>query len=109
MKFIEVPLMKFVVGPVMHTKSYFISYLIHMVPFLWSWLISHDKKYTNVVYESWISKKNSCFGYILVNKDFLTWLLIGWQQSCQPIKSQVLKFLLMFYRNYMDFNMEIFF
>ena len=28
---------------------------------------------------------------MLVDKDFLIWLLIGWQHSCQPIRSQVWK------------------
>ena len=31
---------------------------------------------------------------MLVNKDFLTWLLIGWQLCCQPIRCQVWKSLL---------------
>ena len=39
---------------------------------------------------------------MLVNKDFQTWLLIGWQHICQPIRSQVKKSLL----NNMDFNMD---
>ena len=40
---------------------------------------------------------------MFVIKDFLTWLLIGWQHSCQPIKNQVRKFL----STDKDFNMEI--
>ena len=31
---------------------------------------------------------------MLVNKDFLTWHLIGWRQCCQPIRCQVWKSLL---------------
>ena len=41
-----------------------------------------------------ITKKNPCLKSLLVNKDFLTWLLIGWQLCCQPIKSFVWKFLI---------------
>ena len=40
---------------------------------------------------------------MLVNKDFLTWLLIGWQLCCQPIRCQVWKSLLI----NMDFDIEI--
>ena len=28
---------------------------------------------------------------MLVNKDFLAWLLIGWRLCCQPIRRHVLK------------------
>ena len=38
-----------------------------------------------------------------VNKDFLTWHLIGWWLCCQPIRSHVWKFLLI----NMDFEIEI--
>ena len=31
---------------------------------------------------------------MLVSKDFLTWLLIGWRLCCQPIRCQVWKYLL---------------
>ena len=37
-----------------------------------------------------------------VNKDFQTWHLIGWQHSCQPIRSHVRKSLL----TNMEFNMD---
>ena len=40
----------------------------------------------------------------LVNKDFLTWLLIGRRLCCQPIRCQVWKSLL----PNMDFNMKIY-
>ena len=40
---------------------------------------------------------------MLVNEDFLTWLLIGWRLCCQPIRCQVWKSLLI----NMDFSMEI--
>ena len=39
---------------------------------------------------------------LLVNKDFQTWHLIGWQQSCQPIRCHVRKSLLI----NMEFNMD---
>ena len=39
---------------------------------------------------------------MLINKNFQTWLLIGWQHSRQPIRSHVRKFVL----NNMDFNMD---
>ena len=45
----------------------------------------------------------SLFNSMLVNKDFLTWLLIGWRLCCQPIRCQVWKPLL----TNMDFNMEM--
>ena len=35
-----------------------------------------------------------------VNQNFQTWLLFGWQHTCQPIRSHVRKSLL----NNMDFN-----
>ena len=41
---------------------------------------------------------------MLVNKDFQTWLLIGWQLCCQPIRCQAWKSAL----TNMDFNMEIY-
>ena len=41
--------------------------------------------------------------FILVSKNFLTWLLIGWQLCCQPIRCQVWKSLL----TNMDFNKEM--
>ena len=40
---------------------------------------------------------------MLVNKDILTWLLIGWQLCCQTIRCQVEKSLL----TNIDFNMKI--
>ena len=40
---------------------------------------------------------------MLVNKDFLTLFLIGWQLCCQPIKCKVWNF---WFKN-MEFNMEI--
>ena len=40
---------------------------------------------------------------MLVNKDFLTWLLIGWPLCCQPIKYQVWNSLFI----NRDFDMEI--
>ena len=45
----------------------------------------------------------SMLNSLLVNKDFLTWLLIGWRLCCQPIRCQVWKYLL----TNMDFNLEI--
>ena len=36
----------------------------------------------------------ACFKSMLVNKNFQSWLLIGWQHSCQPIRSHVCKSLL---------------
>ena len=39
---------------------------------------------------------------MLVNKNFQTWLLIGWQLCCQPIQSQVWKSVL----NNMEFIMD---
>ena len=40
--------------------------------------------------------------FMLVNKDFQNWQLIGWQHSRQPIRSHVRKFL---FTN-MEFNMD---
>ena len=48
-----------------------------------------------------VTKQKSMLNSMLVNKDFLTWLLIGWQLCCQPIRCQVWKSLL----TNMDFNM----
>ena len=48
-------------------------------------------------------KVKSMLNSMLVNKDFLTWLLIGWWLCCQPIKCQVWKSWL----TNMDFNIEI--
>ena len=39
---------------------------------------------------------------MLVNKDFQTWLLAGWQHSCQPARSQVWKSFLI----NIEFNIE---
>ena len=50
-----------------------------------------------------VTKQKSMLNSMLVNKDFLTWLLIGWRLCCQPIRCQVWKSL---FTN-MDFNMEI--
>ena len=50
-----------------------------------------------------VTKQKSMLNSMLVNKDFLTWLLIGWRLCCQPIRCQVWKSLL----TIMDFNMEI--
>ena len=50
-----------------------------------------------------VTKQKSMLNSMLVDKDFLTWLLIGWRLCCQPIRCQVWKFLL----TNMDFNMEI--
>ena len=44
--------------------------------------------------ETWNTKIKSLLKSILVNKDFLTWHLIGWQLCCQPIRCQVGKALL---------------
>ena len=41
-----------------------------------------------------------------VNKDFLTWLLIGWQHSCQPIRSHVWKFLFWIQNNHNVLKMK---
>ena len=43
----------------------------------------------------------SMLNYVLVTKDFLTWLLVGWRLGSQPIRCQVWKYLL----TNMDFNM----
>ena len=51
-----------------------------------------------------VTKQKSMLNSMLVNKDFLTWLLIGWRLCCQPIRCQVWKSLL----TNMDFNMEFF-
>ena len=48
-------------------------------------------------------RKKSMLKSMLVNKNFLTWLLIGWRLCFQPIRRQVRKFLL----TTMAFNMEI--
>ena len=53
---------------------------------------------------SWDTKKSQVLKSMLVNKDFQTWLLIGWQHSCQPIRTHVRKSLLM----YIYFNMYVF-
>ena len=45
----------------------------------------------------------SMLNTVLINKDFLTWHLIGCQLCCQPIRCHVWKSLL----TNMDFNMEI--
>ena len=50
-----------------------------------------------------VTKQKSMLNSMLVNKDFLTWLLIGWQLCCQPTRCQVWKSLL----TNLDFNMEI--
>ena len=50
-----------------------------------------------------VTKQKSILNSMLVNKDFLTWLLIGWRLCCQPIRYQVWKSLL----TNMDFNREI--
>ena len=41
-----------------------------------------------------ITKKIAISKSILIYKNFQTWSMIGWQHSCQPIRSQVWKFLL---------------
>ena len=50
-----------------------------------------------------ITKNISMLKSILVNKDFQIYHLIGWQHSCQTIRSQVRKSLL----TNMDFSMII--
>ena len=50
-----------------------------------------------------VTKQKSMLNSMLVYKDFLIWLLIGWRLCCQPIRCQVWKSLL----TNMDFNMEI--
>ena len=45
----------------------------------------------------------SMLNSMLVNKDFLTWCLIGWRLCCHLVRCQILESLL----TNMDFNMEI--
>ena len=48
-------------------------------------------------------KVKSMLNSMLINKNFLTWLLIGWCLCCQPIRCQDWKYLL----TNMDLKMEI--
>ena len=51
-----------------------------------------------------ILQRNSMLKSMLVDKNFPTWLLIGWQHSCQSIRNQVRKSLLAC----MDFIIDFF-
>ena len=65
-----------------------------------SLLIAKHPKYRIQGLDYWVKLM---LNSMLINKDFLTWLLIGWQLGCRPIRCQVWKSLL----TNMDFNMEI--
>ena len=63
------------------------------------------RKYNYLEYTSTGSlcyKEISMLKSMLINKEFQTWHLIGWQQSRQPIRSHVRKPLL----TYMEFNID---
>ena len=71
----------------------------------WFWLVKHHADLV-IIRETWACislKKLPKLTPILLARNFQTWLVIGWQHSCQPIKSHVRKSLLI----YMDLNMDV--
>ena len=65
--------------------------------------IQYHKGAGSVMRQAGVYWVNSMLNSMLVNKDFLTLPLIGWQLCCQPIRCQVWKSLL----TNMEFSMEI--